>query len=92
MKERYQQIGLCFTSNPILSADQSKEENTNSIKRAIDHMANNHLAILDGEIFYVTQLEAFVKKASSLYECNKEELLKYAQDQLSKMAPPINKL
>ena len=90
MKKKYVQIGLCFTSNPILSDDQSSEENTKSIKKAIDHITNQHLAILDGEMFSLERMKFFVEKASSLCDCDKDELQKYADDQLGKIAPPIN--
>ncbi|MBR1632550.1 MAG: hypothetical protein IJ686_02220 [Bacteroidales bacterium] len=80
----------CSTINHIISPDQSREENNDKIKKAIDYLTAKHYAMLDGVTYDVSCLNAFVKKASSLCACDEEELMKYADDALNRIALPIN--
>lgn len=90
MCEMYIQISLCGEENPILSSKQSKEENSNNVKKALDYLGNRHIAMLDGDMFDVYQVKAFVTKASSICDCNSEELMLYADGILEGIASPIN--
>ncbi len=79
----------CSTINHIISPDQSREDNNDMIKKAIDYLTAKHYAMLDGATYDVCSLEAFIKKASSLSTCDEEELMKYADDALKRIAPSL---
>lgn len=54
------QIILWTEDNLILSSNQSKEENTNNIQKAISLLLEQHKAMLDGNIYDVYHLEDFI--------------------------------
>lgn len=90
MKERYYQISLYNEKNPIISDSQSADENTDSIKTAIDNMFKRHIVMIDGEMFKISEYQRFIDRVSALCECDVNSLIEYVENRLSYIAPVIN--
>lgn len=84
MEKKYYPILLYkpdYENKPIISEQQSIEENTENLKRAIRHMFDSHPVLLDGIAYRTSNINEFIKSASTLCQCDKEMLEEYICEQ-----------